>query len=231
MDIKDKKKHCFWFERRITDIENYLDRSKSRFFIDKIGKCLDEDAVALLNNLKSQVQNILTDENTKKYDVRWHGEDGMSPGESEEHRLYIEQLCCDFFEVLVEMIDKGIEEKSKQSFDDDLIGEISEHAITCLEKSKTFYGRNDVLDSILQHVESSKANRVLVIHGESGSGKTSILAVAARKIKEIHPEAPVILRFLGTTAESSTVRSFLRSICTQIYRIIGKNPPAFPEVK
>ena len=230
MDVKDKKKHCFWFRRRITDIENQLDKNKSRFFIDKIGKCLDEDAVSLLDDLRQKVQTVLTDENVRQYAVKWHGEDGINAEENEDHSSYINQLCSDFYEVLVDMINKGIEEKAEQSLDNGLLNEISEHAITCQEKSKTFYGRNEVLDSIMKHVDGANPNRVLIVHGESGCGKTSIMAVAARKIKDLHPEIPVVLRFLGTTSESSTIHDLLRSVCTQIYQIISKEQPEFPEV-
>ena len=227
--MKDKKKHCYWFKRRITDLEENLDKAKSRFFIDKVGKCLDEDAVSLLNDLKSRVEGALDGVNINKYDIKWHGEDGVNQKENEDHKLYISQLCTEFYDVLVDMINKGIEDKAKQNLDDDLLKEIAEQAVTCQEKSKTFYGRKEILDSIIEHVEKGNESRTLVVHGESGCGKTSIMAVAARKIKDLHPEIPIILRFLGTTSDSSTIHNLLRSICTQIYRIIGKDQPEFPE--
>ena len=228
--MKDKKKHCYWFKRRITDLEENLDKSKARFFIDKVGKSLDEDAVSLLNDLKSRVEGVLDGGNISKYDIKWHGEDGVNQKENEDHRQYISQLCTEFYDVLVDMINKGIEEKAKQNLDDGLLKEIAEHAVTCQEKSKTFYGRKDILDSIIGHVEKGNESRTLVVHGESGCGKTSIMAVAARKIKDLHPDVPVILRFLGTTSESSTIHNLIRSICTQIYRITGKDQPEFPDV-
>ena len=207
-----------------------MDKAKSRFFIDKAGKCVDDDAVSLLNDLKSRVETVLDGENIKTYDIKWHGEDGVNKQESEEHKLYISQLCSEFYDVLVDMINKGIEEKEEKNLNDDLLTEVAEHALTCQEKSRTFFGRKEILDSIIKHAESEGKNRLLIVYGESGCGKTSIMAVAARKIKDLHPEIPIVLRFLGTTSQSSTIHDLLRSICTQIYHLIGKAQPDFPEV-
>ena len=231
LNVKDQRKHCYWFKRRITDLEDHLDKAKSRFFIDKAGKCLDEDAVALLSDLKSRVETVLDGGNINNYDIKWHGEDGVNKEENEDHRVYINQLCSEFYDVLVGMINQGIEERAEQNLNDGLLKEIAEHAVTCQEKTKTFYGRKEVLASIVEYVGSAGENRILVVHGESGCGKTSIMAVAARQIKDLHPDIPVVLRFLGTTSQSSTIYNLLRSICTQIYRINGENEqPEFPEV-
>ena len=245
LGVKDKEKHCCWFKRNITDIDEYLDKPKARNFIDKASNDLDVNALSLLNELKQQISEKLPEENIKQYDVKWCGESCINPKESEEHKAYVDQLCKDFYDTLVDMINKGIEEKKKLDLENSLVKEISLHTTTCQEKSRVFYGREDVLDAIMSHVRTSLANdkvgkksedeaatdkRILVVHGASGCGKTSIMAVAVKKIKEKYPDTAMIQRFLGTTSESSTVSKMLYSVCNQLCHIIGQNPNQVPEV-
>lgn len=230
--MKNKEKHCYWFKRNIVDLEENLDKGKARMFIDKAGDGLDKEAVSLLDKLRKNLEKKLPEKSVKEYNMKWCGEHCISPKESEEHKAFIDQLCQDFHETLIDMINKGIEEKKEGAIDDDLVKEISLHSTTCQDKSRVFHGREAILDAVLQHVEneSEERNKVLVVHGASGCGKTSIMAVAAKKIKESHPEIPVILRFLGTTSESSSINKALYSICKQLCYLMNKNVNHIPEV-
>ena len=228
-DVQEKNKHCFWFKRNITDIKENINKTKARFFIDKTSNGLDEDALSLLDTLKTKLSSVLTN-NTKEYDLKWHGESCIDPKNNEEHLTYIDRLCEDFYEVLIDMINKGIEERKRTDLDDPLVKEISLHTTTCQDKARFFYGRKDVLDTILNHVKNENDNRVLVVQGESGCGKTSIMAVAAKMIKEVNPEVPLILRFLGTTSESSSISKLLKSICMQVCQVHDKDTAEIPEV-
>ena len=69
----------------------------------------------------------------------------------------------------------------------------------------------------------SKSNVPLVIHGVTGSGKTSIMAGVAYHIKEKYPLSKMILviRFVGITPSSSSIRCILRSICEQVSTATG----------
>ena len=227
--MQENIKHCFWFKRNITDIRENINKTKARFFIDKTSNGLDEDALSLLDTLKTKMSSMLTN-NTKEYDLKWHGESCIDPKNNEEHMKYIDRLCEDFYEVLIDMIDKGIEERKSTDLEDPLVKEISLHTTTCQDKARFFYGRKDVLDAILNHVKNENDNRVLVVQGESGCGKTSIMAVAAKMIKEVNPEVPLILRFLGTTSGSSSISELLKSICTQICQVQEKDTTEIPEV-
>ena len=230
--VKDKEKHCFWFKRNIIDLKENLDKGKSRMFIDKAGGELDTEAVDMLESLKADLTAQLPRSSIEEYDVKWHGEQCINPTESVEHRTYVEKLCKDFYDTLVRMIDKGVEDKKNSNIDDTLVKEVSFHAKTCQEKSRIFYGREAILDAIVKHAseENEEENRILVVHGPSGCGKTSIMAVAAKKIKELHPDVPLVLRFLGTTSESSTISKSLYSICKQLCHFTNKKEQEIPEV-
>ncbi len=57
-------------------------------------------------------------------------------------------------------------------------------------------------------------DRPFVVHGVSGSGKTALLAQAAREVK--HNAAIRIQRFLGITKRSSDLRSLLIDLCQSL---------------
>ena len=230
--VKDKDKHCYWFKRNIADLHERLDKGKARMFIDKAGDGLDKEAVSLLDKLRNNLKAKLSDSSVTEYDVKWSGEQCIEPQGNADHKAFIDKLCKDFYDTLVQMINRGIEEKKRGTIDDELVKEVSLHSTTCKDKSRVFYGREAVIDAIVQHIddESEDRKRVLVVHGASGCGKTSIMAVAAKKIKDNHPDYPVILRFLGTTSESSSINKALYSICKQLCYFIGKKQSDIPVV-
>ena len=210
-------------------------------FIDKTPSGLDEEAVALLDKLKGKLLKDLPESNVTEYDVEWCGEAGINPKESDKQKTYVGKLCKDFYDTLVGMIDEGIQEKKEVVFDGDLVKEVSHHAATCQDKSRVFFGREAVLDAIIKHVDKCQdepdygseegANKsVLVVYGPSGCGKTSIMAVAAKKIKEKYPSVPMVLRFVGTTSESSSVNRVLYGICEQLCHFEGLSTSDIPKV-
>ena len=92
----------------------------------------------------------------------------------------------------------------------------------CKEKSRIFQGRQDIIEQIISYIakeEEDEENRTaLVVFGESGCGKTSIMAKAASLAKQEYPDHIQVTRFLGTTADSSTISRLLNSICNQLQR-------------
>ena len=55
-----------------------------------------------------------------------------------------------------------------------------------------------------------------MIYGNSGSGKTSLLCRCATVARAKAPEAIICIRFIGTTASSSTLQSLLHAVCSQL---------------
>ena len=70
----------------------------------------------------------------------------------------------------------------------------------------------------IQSYVNSPSDKPLVVHGLSGSGKTSIMVAAASQLKEKNPvkKMAIVLRFLGSTPHSSHIRHTLSSICEQV---------------
>ena len=77
--------------------------------------------------------------------------------------------------------------------------------------------RPDITSQIYQYMVSD-SNLPLVVHGITGSGKTSLMAGVAYHVKEKYPLTRMILviRFIGITPGSFNIRCTLRSICEQV---------------
>lgn len=81
-----------------------------------------------------------------------------------------------------------------------------------------FYGREDILENIKYHMLGD-SEKPLVLYGEGGCGKTSLLAKSAglsSTVWLINKKPISIIRFLGTTPDSSALTPTLISICQQV---------------
>ena len=76
------------------------------------------------------------------------------------------------------------------------------------------------IEVLVANPEAILCSHPIVVCGEPGSGKTSLMAKLAATIKD-STRNPVVLRFLGTTGQSTTTRELLRSLCQQIQAING----------
>ncbi len=62
---------------------------------------------------------------------------------------------------------------------------------------------------------------IMVIHGVSGCGKTTVLARLLLSCQTLLPNLAVIFRFINVSADSSSLELLLRSILQQIYFVIS----------
>ena len=68
------------------------------------------------------------------------------------------------------------------------------------------------------------SNEPLVLHGSSGSGKTSVMAMIAKEAWSWMKSKPaIILRFIGTTPGSCSINSLLSSITQQVRKAYNMN--------
>lgn len=183
----------------------------------------------MLHSLKHvKMPKFLGASNLHNYSIPWTPGLGVDLN-NETHSDYLHQLCDKVYADVKRLIDAAVMNKSK--IKSSLHTEVLHHALLCLDKCASYCDRRDqVIDKVRQYVTHS-ASRPLIVHGRSGSGKTSIMANVA---KSIHgnwcSEAFVVVRFLGTSPLSSSLRNVLVSVCEQICTIYNIIPPMFEKM-
>ncbi len=89
-----------------------------------------------------------------------------------------------------------------------------EHAAYADVHAKLFIGIDKYFDILDSHVESG--DPPLVITGESGTGKSALVANWASKYRETHPDANPIIHFIGATPFSADSANMLRRIMAEL---------------
>ncbi|XP_021375216.1 NACHT and WD repeat domain-containing protein 2-like isoform X2 [Mizuhopecten yessoensis] len=222
LDQEKATKSCLWFNRVIKNIQ----KEKASYQLSRYMECLGPEkkvqkAQQLLADLKErQIADCLPQKNIISYSVSWTDK-GINP-EVTEHKKYLRKLSDDFVKAVTGMITASIKEREASSNTDPLFTECLQHIRFCQQKCATFHGRETTLDKIKTYLTTAN-QKPLVIHGMSGCGKTSIMAMAAKLVPSWmnNTEPVVVIRFLGTTPDSSNINSLLMSIIQQINIIYG----------
>src|ERR1051325_3247051 len=212
----DPGRQAFCFFRSLTNPssgKNYID-------VD------DREGSALLERLKQRLREALPG-NVHEYQAVWQ-DGGISldhlghlPAELDDCLRLLEDddtpptLCVDVWRELARAILDEIEHTETR---DPLAREIDEHLGFGRERIEFFTGRASHLDAIDDYVRGTN-DRTLVLWGESGSGKSALMAQAAEQVAKNHPGANVIVRFIGATPASTDGRNLLDGSCREIGRL------------
>ncbi|XP_026300938.1 NACHT and WD repeat domain-containing protein 2 isoform X2 [Apis mellifera] len=214
LNVKNTKNHCLAYIRYINNI-NLQNLRKASLFLDIVNRGLDNEASKLLANLRDErlPQKIETI-NLQRYTVEWIGREGLDP---ETHSEYLQHFITHFYRNIIKLVDRAMR-KEDSSAQGQIITEILQHLHACNNSVKVFYGREDTLEKIKEHMLGD-SDKPLVLYGEGGCGKTSLLAKSAGLTSStwLIGKKPInIIRFLGTTPDSSALTPTLISICQQI---------------
>jgi NACHT domain- and WD repeat-containing protein len=202
LEAPDAKEHVFCFFRKT---KNLPFNSSAKDYIDLDGNGnLDKDANKQLIDLKKRLKKSLP-KNIYEYEAEWANNDTTKD--------HLAKLCDDVYNSLASIINKEI---SKFEEIDPLDKEITDHNNFGKDRVKFFIGRTDILQKISEYTKSSN-NHPLAVFGESGSGKTALMAKAIEQVQKEYLEAKVIFRFIGATPGSTDIRSLLEGLCNQIY--------------
>lgn len=146
--------------------------------------------------------------------------------------LYIGEFKEDFCHLCLNQL--NLINQCKKSWDRDGMGlgicgdvltEIFNHSWTARNFCNSFFGDSSVLSRIVEAIEAINKPQIstsiaLCVCGSVGCGKSSFVAKLAAEIfrsKGPTDRRPVIVRFCGTTLESSSTLPLLQSICHQIH--------------
>lgn len=124
----------------------------------------------------------------------------------------LDGFCKKVLEKLLPVIQSQADLLKKRTF---IRSEIELHDRVARDYERLFCGRSDELRSISSYLDSP-SHRPLVVHGESGSGKSAIMAKASGQTASTHPKALVVRRFIGASPSSSDGLHLVEDICKQI---------------
>ena len=154
------------------------------------------------------------------YPVPWDKERGRPATD------YLEQLARDVRAALEGAIEYELEHPSEPSGaaacefrikpDEHLDGEGEAHREFADERIRFFVGREDLLGKIATDLAGFEP-LPLVIQGDGGTGKSTLLAEALRRAQG-RPETQLVYRFIGATPGSSDGRELLQGICRELAR-------------
>eukprot|EP00004_Rigifila_ramosa_P014105 TRINITY_DN3180_c0_g1_i6.p1 TRINITY_DN3180_c0_g1~~TRINITY_DN3180_c0_g1_i6.p1 ORF type:complete len:927 (-),score=255.74 TRINITY_DN3180_c0_g1_i6:35-2815(-) len=208
------------FRRKINKLSDNLHAKDIGKYVDvDEQRQIQKEAVTLLHELKEQkVPAALSSNLILDFELDWEGEHGIQPMTSETHAAYLRGFCDRFCSELSNLIIEAF--KRNNTTPDDDLSEITQHRIVIQEKARSFVGRSQLVGRVVQYIvsEGSEERWPLVVYGESGSGKTSLLARALMQAQEQRPNMVFASRFVGSTSESTRTLSLIRSISLQIIR-------------
>ena len=229
-DLSTPNDHCLCYIREIDELHNNIPEAIACRYVDNDPFSpleVDENAQHLLQQLKEQKLPLaLHQSNMHRYSIPWSsvGVDSNVP----EHKAYLESLCKQVCTDVKKLVDKALVSKDFKT--SELHHEILHHASFCLSKCESFCGREELLSTIRKYLLSEN-QKPLVIYGPSGSGKTTIMAKSmSLSCDWMGQNCVSVVRFLGTSPASSTIRELLVSVCSQICSVYRMQIPSFLEM-
>ncbi|WAR13694.1 NWD2-like protein [Mya arenaria] len=128
---------------------------------------------------------------------------------------------------MVAKIDAAVN-REKSLNTDEIYIEVLQHLSMARERCEMFHGREEILEMISEYLHGNE-QQILVLYGQSGCGKTSIMAQTIKLVAGMFKSVAVVVRFLGTSPHSSNLWRLLRSLCEQITACYGKDKSEIPE--
>jgi tetratricopeptide (TPR) repeat protein len=99
---------------------------------------------------------------------------------------------------------------------DPLDREAADHEAYARSRRGVYIGRRDYFDRLNDHAAGD--GPPLVLTGESGAGKSALLANWAAGWRDTHPNEPFLMHFVGGTAQGSDWMAMLRRIMGELAR-------------
>lgn len=198
------EEHVFAFSRTIAGLPNDLSAAG---YIDLVNGKPDEETKGKLDKLKSELSGKLGENHFINYQGSW--KDG---------RLFISETDLKKFnDEVYNKLEAVISEQLAQVADkDEILHEVKLHQDFKERLTRHFQGREEILKDIRKYLADTSGGKVLSLIGDSGSGKSSVMAQAIKLCQKNN--ASIIYRFIGTSSRSSNIISLMQSVCGQIAR-------------
>lgn len=210
------------------DLISISDRIKKRY-IDMIpsasGDVVDTEAQELLDALKARVLDKLHDEEVivvKVTEEQINLDDGAqwheTPAGQEYRRSLCDKICAELSDSILTHYEANMIGPSV------LFDEITRHLSFQSQKLEMFVERPDAQSSIKGYIESGSRDGDMlpfIMCAPSGAGKTALMAWASKWTATHMHNSIVVVRFLGTSPQSSDVLSLLKSLCSHLVELLN----------
>src|SRR5207249_5840421 len=103
---------------------------------------------------------------------------------------------------------------------DPLDREAMDHEAYAQSRERVYIGRQEYFERLDTHAAANDS-QPLVILGESGSGKSALLANWAARYRQAHPDALVLQHYIGATPYSADWTAMLRRLMEEVKRRLG----------
>lgn len=204
--IDSPEKHVFAFSRTLNRLP--LDET-AKGFIDLVDGKFDLANKERLDDLKSELRSKLGTDHYYEYRAHWENR-AFSIDNTE-----LKKINDDVFEKLKAVISEQLANAVDK---DEIVHESRLHSGFKVKLTEHFCGRSEILQTLNDYLNNPSEKRVLAMIGDSGSGKSSVMAEMIRQTEENHANATIVYRFIGTSSRSSNIISLLQSVCGQITR-------------
>lgn len=157
-------------------------------------------------SFKQQVQEKLIDKNTLNVSTTQISKDKLDEN-------YLNKFIESVTKFLQQQIDNQILKDTEQNHSD-LELEKSQQQFFMNQKLENFLGQEKILQEIQNYISNEDA-KPLIISGQSGIGKSSIMAKAIEETS-IQTSKKIVYRFIGATPNSTNTRDLLTSILEEL---------------
>ena len=204
----------------IDNLSRYCDLIDGKLDNDKHDKCS-----ALIEQIADKYQKANLSQNMHKYDdlIIQDGDYSEIAAKIDKHEEYLTKFCDDFEKSIQAAIDQEIKNSHQQVNDSE--EDIQDKFLTARTDNKSVFAeRVREMNIIDNYIQSDESRHPLVLIGESGSGKSSLMAQAIKRQEE-QSDMCVLYRFVGISEQSSTDYQLVRSLNNQIKQYIQQNNP------
>lgn len=99
--------------------------------------------------------------------------------------------------------------------------EVEFHELFMADRTRHFVGRSELLATMHAFAKEPSESGLMVITGESGCGKSALLARFTQEAMKTYPNWLIIPHFVGASPVSTSLSRMLRRFCTQLNRELG----------